>query len=349
MKPFKLSAVFSFLFLAAFGQDKVANDLVIAEGKMPNIVKDRSSNIHVVYGTGDSIMYVSSKNGKQFTSPALIAVLPKLFASSMRGPQIAATSDGIVVTACTNTGNIFSFNKEGSGKWTKARKVNDIDESAKEALMALGADGNAAFAVWLGVKDPKGQNVYGAKSTDGGKTWSKNMIVYASPDGTVCECCKPSVVVKGNVVSVMFRNWLNGNRDLYVSTSANGGNSFKDVQKLGTGSWKLNGCPMDGGGLAMNNNGSIETVWRREGKIYAAALGMPEKEIGQGKGCTIETINGKKVYAWSENGNVIVMKPHGLKQDLGKGSLPLVKALNNKHVICVWENDRQIHAAIVQL
>lgn len=349
MSGLRLFIFFSFLFLIAHAQNKEANDVVIAEGKMPNIVKDKNNNIHIVYGTGDSIMYVSSKNGKNFTSPALVAVLPKLFASAMRGPQIAAFDNGIIVTACTNEGNIFSFRKEVSGKWTKALKVNDVNESAKEALMALSADGTHAYAVWLGVKKPRGQNVYGAKSDDGGKTWSKNILVYASPDSTVCECCKPSVVVKDNTVHVMFRNWLKGNRDLYVIKSSDGGKSFEQAQKLGEGSWKLNGCPMDGGGLAVDKNGTHETVWRREGKIYAATAGKSEKEIGDGRGCTIETVNGKKVYAWGLNGDVIVMNSQGMKKNLGKGSLPLIKALNNELVLCVLENDRQIHASVVDL
>ncbi|MCW3114921.1 MAG: exo-alpha-sialidase [Segetibacter sp.] len=339
--------VFFFLIIAA--KKKEPDEVVVAHGRMPNITKDKNNNIHLVYGTGDSIMYAVSKNGTSFTSPTLIGVLPGVFASAMRGPQIAAADNGVVVTACTQKGNIYSYKKEASGKWTKAIKVNEVDENAKEALIGLSADGMKAYTVWLGVRGAKGQNVYGAKSLDGGKTWSKNILVYESPDSSVCECCKPSVLVKGNNVYVMFRNWLNGSRDLYLAKSSNGGNSFNQVQKLGNGTWKLKGCPMDGGGLAINNTGTPETVWRREGKIFASSPGEPEKEIGEGKGCTIETVNGKKVYAWGENGNVIVMKPQGIKKDLGKGSLPLIKALNNEHVICVWENDQQIHASVVEL
>ena len=349
MKSISLSVLSLFLFLIAYNQNKESADLVIAKGQIPDIVKDKSSNIHIVYGSGDSIMYISSKDGNSFTSPSLVAVLPKLFASAMRGPQIAASANGLVVTACTNNGNIFSYKRETSGKWSKAVKVNDADETAKEGLMDLGADGLNVYAVWLAVKNPKGQNVYGAKSVDGGKTWSKNILVYASPDSTVCECCKPSVVIKGEKVYVMFRNWLNGNRDLYLIKSSDGGKSFGQAQKLGNGSWKLNGCPMDGGGLAIDKNGTPETVWRREGKIYAATPGMPEKEIGEGRSCSIETINNKNIYAWTENGNVIVMKPGGMKINLGKGSLPLVKALNNEKVICVWENEKQIHAKVLAL
>lgn len=352
MRAVTLIACLSILTSVVFAQN-IANmdkDLIIAKGKMPNITKDKGNNVHIVYGAGDSLMYLSSTNkGNSFTSPSLIAVLPGLFASAMRGPQIAATDNGLIVTACTNKGNIYSYKQQGLGKWTKAMKVNEVDEAAKEALIGLSADGLNVFAIWLAAKNSKGQNVYGARSFDGGKTWSKNVLVYESPDSSVCECCKPSVAVKGNNVYVMFRNWLNGNRDLYLAKSGNGGKSFENAQKLGIGSWKLNGCPMDGGGLAINNNGIPQTVWRREGKIYASTVGSAEKQIGEGKGCTIETIDNKNIYAWTENGDVVLIKPQGQKKVLGKGSQPIVKALNNERVICIWENDKQIHVSVLEL
>ena len=349
MKTLSLIVFSLFLISITDAQNKEVSDLVIAKGQMPNMTRDQSNTIHVVYGYGDSILYISSKDGISFTSPSLIAVLPKLSAAAMRGPQIAAAANGLVVTACTNTGNIYSYEKMASGKWSKALRVNDVNETAKEALMALSADGLNAYAIWLGVKSPKGQKVYGAKSIDGGKTWAKNVLVYANPEGTVCECCKPSVVVKGNNVYVMFRNFLDGNRDLYLIKSADGGKSFGRAKKLGNGSWKLNGCPMDGGGLVIDKSGNPETVWRREGKIYSASPGMPEKEIGEGRSCSMETVNNKNIYAWSENGNVTIMKPGSMKLNLGKGSLPLLKALDNEHVVCVWENEKQILASVVEL
>lgn len=235
MRNIILVAVFSMLMSVAFEQsiDYINKDAVVATGKTPQTAIDKKNNVHIVYGMGDSIMYVSSiNNGKSFTSPALIAVLPGLFASAMRGPQVAATDDGLIVTACTNKGNNYSYKKQGVGKWTRAIKVSDVDEVAKEALMGLSADGLQVFAVWLAVKNPKGQNVYGAKSVDGGKTWRKNVLVYDSPDKTVCECCKPAVALKGNNVYVMFRNWLNGNRDLNVAKSSNRGQSFKGGSKV---------------------------------------------------------------------------------------------------------------------
>ncbi len=329
-------------------KEQTKDDFIVANGQMPNMTKDKDNTLHLVYGCGDSIMYVAANDAGIFTKPSMIALLPKVFSFAMRGPQIAATEKGLVVTACTELGDIFSFYKEGE-HWVKGSKVNDTDTTAKEGLTALSADGENAFAAWLDLRGNQRNKIYGAKSIDGGKTWSKNIMVYTSPDTSVCECCKPSVLVNGNNVYVMFRNWLSGNRDLYVIQSNDGGNTFGQAQKLGNGNWKLDGCPMDGGGMAISNNGELQTVWRREAKLFTAVPGMPEKEIGEGKGCTIANINGKNVYAWSENGEVVFVDSQGQKKLLGKGSQPLLKPINNNGVICVWENEKQIHAAIFAL
>jgi hypothetical protein len=93
----------------------------------------------------------------------------------------------------------------------------------------------------------------------------------------------------------------------------------------------------------------VQTVWRRERKIYNAIPGLPEKEIGEGKGCTIETVNDKNVYAWAENGQVIVVKPGGEKKTLGEGSQPVLKTIDATHLLCIWENNRHIHSSIIHL
>ena len=82
------------------------------------------------------------------------------------------------------------------------------------------------------------------------------------------------MIVDGRSVHVMFRNSIGGNRDMYVTSSADGGKSFSQATKLGSGTWTLDACPMDGGMLAAGPDGAIDTVWRRDGNIYA------EKESG---------------------------------------------------------------------
>lgn len=352
MKPIFLLAILTtfILFQSCKDQTKENNaGSAIAKGQMPNITKDHSGVLHLVYGNGDSILYFfSDNNGNTFSSPALISVLPGLAASHMRGPQIATTDSAVIVMACNEDGDIFSFTKNKSGKWTAASRVNDADTVAKEGLMALAADGQNTFAVWLDLRD-KHNKIFGARSTDGGNTWSKNIMIYTSPDSSVCECCKPSVVMERNNVYVMFRNWLHGNRDLYLIQSSDAGNRFGEAQKLGNGSWALNGCPMDGGGLTISDNNNIQTVWHRQSKIFSCEPGKQEIELGKGKSCTMESVNGQNVYAWTENGEVVILKQQAVKINLGKGQLPLLKSVDKKHIVCIWENEKQIYKAVVEL
>jgi BNR repeat-like domain len=323
--------------------------LVIAKGQMPAITKDNSGKLHVAYGTGDSIMYVySTDNGSSFSSPALINVLPQLAASHMRGPQIAASDKGLTVIACNEPGNIFSYTADDLGKWSAGAKVNDVDTVSKEGLMALHAEKQNAFAVWLDLRD-KHNKIYGAKSTDAGKTWSANKMIYTSPDTTVCECCKPSVLVRGSHVYVMFRNWLNGNRDLYLVQSDDTGSTFGQAQKLGNGNWALDGCPMDGGALAINATGNLQTVWRRKDKIFSCVPGEAELELGEGKSCTLEIVDGKMVYAWVNAGELVCVLPGEKKILLGKGQLPALKAINERQLICIWEYDKEIYRSVVEI
>jgi hypothetical protein len=51
---------------------------------------------------------------------------------------------------------------------------------------------------------------------------------------------------------------------------------------------------MDGGGFTVDKSGTTETVWNRKGVIYACEPGKEESQLGKGKNCTIESVNGKK-------------------------------------------------------
>ena len=77
--------------------------------------------------------------------------------------------------------------------------------------------------------------------------------------------------------------------------------------------------------------------------------GLEEKEIGQGRSCTMDTHNGKNVYAWIENKQVVVSNSKGVITNLGYGQSPVLKALDDQKVLCVWENDKQMKAGIVDL
>lgn len=318
---------------------------------MPALAKDAGNNVSMVYGSGDSLMYCEADSkGGSFSNPVLAATLKDLVAVATRGPQVAATKDGIVIIAVNRQGDMYSFIKNNNGQWKRTAKLNDVDSVNPEGFSGLSADGNNLFAIWTDVRSDKHNKIYGARSTDGGNTWSKNILVYTSPDSSICDCCKLSVAMNGNDVYVMFRNWLHGNRDLYLIHSADGGDHFTEAQKLGTGNWKLNGCPMDGGGLAIAKNGTPQTVWRRENIIYTASTSTAEEIIGEGRGCSIEIVNGKNVYAFSNaDGNVVCVLPDGSEKVMGKGILPLLKSADYRKILCVWQYEGEIYYRFIKV
>lgn len=147
----------------------------------------------------------------------------------------------------------------------------------------------------------------------------------------------------------MFRNWLAGNRDLYLIQSDNGGLSFGQAVKLGTGSWPLNGCPMDGGSLSTDAKGTVETVWMREGTVFRCKPGEPEFALGEGRHCTVETVTDGNVYAWINNKHLIVLNPKNEKLDLGPGDIPVIKSIGSDKIICIWTNGDVIQRQIVKI
>jgi hypothetical protein len=79
----------------------------------------------------------------------------------------------------------------------------------------------------------------------------------------------------------MWRNQFEGSRDMYLTESRDGGNSFSEAVKIGLGTWPLKGCPMDGGAVSARA-GQVSTIWRRGGEIYRAAAGKEEELLGSG-------------------------------------------------------------------
>jgi hypothetical protein len=137
--------------------------------------------------------------------------------------------------------------------------------------------------VWLDLRNRKTE-IRAATSPDGGKTWSENVLVYQSPDGSVCECCHPSVAFDDRgTIHAQWRNSLSDSRDMYVAKSSDGGKSFGKASKIGSGTWPLKACPMDGGAIACVGK-DVVTIWRRDKSVYLVAQANgEERRLGSGE------------------------------------------------------------------
>ncbi|WP_051359633.1 sialidase family protein [Adhaeribacter aquaticus] len=357
----KYAGLFGFLLLILVNvhfsfknKDNPASGLTTISifGKQPTVTVDKANNIKVVFGQDKEIFYTYSKDeGKTFITPQRIAKQDKLALGMTRGPQITTTKDYTVIAAAAHTGKILAYRlKNGETKWSEPVNILHSDTTAKEGFVALapGKD-NVVHAVFLDMRIDKKNNIFSATSPDGGKTWSKSTLVYKSPEGRVCPCCRPSITAdqKGNVF-VMFRNEVAGNRDMYLAQSKDGGKTFSPAQKLGMGTWTLKGCPMDGGGIALDAKGKIGTTWRRENTIYYAEPGAMEQKMGEGRASSLTKTTKGNYLVWQQGNNIMAQTPNQLgSQVIGTGTYPRLTTMPNQKVLSVWETDGKIVAKIL--
>lgn len=325
----------------------LAAGLVSFTGTQPQLAAN-GERVYVAFGTGRAIAVArSADGGGAFAEPVTIPVDGVMALGRHRGPRIAATPRALLVAAVVGArgggadGDIVVYRSTDDGRtWASPAVVNDVPGAAREGLHALGANASGlAVLAWLDLRE-KGTRIYAAVSRDHGATWGRDTLVYASPSGKVCECCHPSVAIDAEGrVAIMFRNSLDGRRDLYVASSRDGV-TFAPPVKQGQGSWVLEACPMDGGGVAVRGD-TVSSVWRREDGIYAVAGSNAETRIGTGRDPALALGDAGADIAWRAAGGVLLRQANGRDRTLGPGQFPALLATRGATVIA-WEHDGRV-------
>ncbi len=321
-------------------------------GTQPQVSVAPNGSIHVVFGKENAIYHsCSNDTGVSFSKPVRIAALSKLALGMRRGPRVMATNRIVTVSAVDfSGGNLLAWNSTDGGRtWSKPTQINSVAGSAREGLHAMTSNGQGlALIVWLDLRNT-GTELWRVTSRDGGLTWDPNIQLYASPEGHICECCHPSLAINAQgEVAAMWRNWVAGARDLYISRSSDGGQAWTPAQKLGQGTWKLNGCPMDGGSLAFSPKGDLRAAWRSGTSIYSGQAGTPSapephaETLLSNRGSqpvTFETRSGA-AFVWEDGGKLWLRQGTGIPAPLTQagGSFPSVSTTANGKAVLVWES-----------
>lgn len=334
--------------------------------RQPQAAVAADGRIVIVFGVEDTIWSVhSTDGGRTYRPPVQVGEAGVMSLGMRRGPRIAATDKALVVTAICGQlgkgrdGDLLAWRSADGGQtWSQPVRVNSVSGSAREGLhgMASGPDGRVC-CVWLDLRNRKSQ-VFGAISTDGGLTWKDEKLIYASPEGSVCECCQPSVCYdpKGGL-HVMWRNQLQGARDMFIVSSQDGGKTFGQAVKLGDGTWKLRQCPMDGGALAANEKGEVTTIWRRDREMFTCAPGLPERSIGRGEQGWVAVGSAGAYLAWVRQrpGALMIITPDRPEPTLlaqqANDPMLAVCSTGKGPVVLVWEEGptakAQLRAAVL--
>jgi hypothetical protein len=155
--------------------------------------------------------------------------------------------------------------------FTKATNVDASHPVASQSFYAMNVSPKGViYVAWLDGRD-RGQGkagssaVYIARSTNRGVSFEP--AVRVSLDS--CPCCRPSISFTGERnVHVTWRRVIGDNiRDIFVSTSKDGGVTWKDV-RVAEDNWKINGCPHSGAATTTLGN-TLFVTWStvREGKM----------------------------------------------------------------------------------
>jgi hypothetical protein len=337
---------------------------VADSGKDPQAAIDDAGLIYVVYGNGDAIRCAVSTDatGSKFQKPVTIHDRGVLSIGMRRGPRIAISRRSIVVTAVVGDhgngrdGDLLAWRSTDRGTtWSKPTPINRVQGSAREGLHATasGPEG-LVYAAWLDDRNGR-KEVFGAGSHDGGITWEPDKLVYRSPEKSVCECCHPSVAFgPDRSVYVMWRNNIQGARDLYFSRSTDLGARFAPALKLGDRSWILNGCPMDGGAIAVDRAGNVATVWLRAGTVVSASPTRDELTIGDGVQPWLAFDQTEPVIVWLDRRPGRLSIRRGLTSAaetiVESGAIDPVVAANpaRSGSVVVWEQAGAIRAAKIE-
>jgi hypothetical protein len=305
--------------------------------------------VALVFGSGETIWLARSlDNGNKFAAPVKVAELPKMLLGRHRGPRVVISGNAIVVSAiASEPGDLLAWRSTDGGRtWSASITINDTPKAAREGLHAMAADAEGHLAAaWLDDRSGS-KRLFAAFSDDAGRTWSRNVLLYESPDGPICPCCDPSLVAMGRgEFTVMWRNALAGSRDLYT-LHLRGGHPVGSAVKQGEGTWKLDACPMDGGGVAVHD-GQVASAWRREHDIYLALPGRPEVKIGSGQDVAFAA-NSRGFYtAWSTPSGIELFAPGDTAPSRlsNAGTFPALVAVPDGGMLAAWEEGGTIATA----
>ena len=260
-----------------------------AAAKQPQVAVGPNGAVHVTFGVGNVIYCANSTDGGQsFQPPVKVGEAGKLALGMRRGPRIAVTGAGVTIAASCGKlgggkdGDTLAWRSTDGGRtWSMPEPLNRVSNVCREGLHDLVAGPNGSlFCVWIDLRSGRPQ-LFGAASADGGVTWGEDRIAY---EGPLCPCCQPSACFDAkNRIHVLWRNNIADDRDMYLISSADAGRTWDSPRKLGQGTWHLRACPMDGGGLACDENGTIHTIWRREKTIFRCDDGGAESSLGIGE------------------------------------------------------------------
>lgn len=171
--------------------------------------------------------------------------------------------------------NIYLATSTDDGKTFSAPvRVNDDQEGAEHRFPTLAiGEQNTLYIAWLDkrLQTPEKSDfsrVFMARSTDGGKTFTKNTDATNGQETGICHCCRLSLVTHPRQgLYVAYRNDVHDMRDIFLAGSRDRGQTFSVPRPIESFRWMIPACPFNGPSLAFDEPGRLYAAWMTGGTV----------------------------------------------------------------------------------
>lgn len=283
-------------------------------GIQPQIIQEPSGRLDLVYfkgaAAGGDLFYIHSEDeGADWSEPVRVNSIPgsAVAIGNIRGAQIALGRNGrvhAVWNGASQGSPLYFARLSSSGDAFEAQKPVSIptDDLDGGGSVAADAEGNV-YAVWHG-HGSKGGNeqtrqVWMAKSTDDGETFSAPRPVWNRPTGA-CGCCSlKAYATPDGKLWIAYRAATNGtDRGAYLISSDRKGSSFSGEK---VSEWTLNTCPMST--FCLTGSGPDVGVENRGFVLFGfggSPLFQPEGQDGTSKfPFVVQNAQGVRLAVWT--------------------------------------------------
>ena len=256
--------------------------LVEVGGSRPTVAVTDSGAVLVAWVETANVMLARSEDGIAFDAPMQVNDVAGDAAPHEQAPaQVAVSHNGDVYVAWQNNTHAegrrfpysdlrFARSLDGGRRFQPAVTVNDDADGPPSShtfhTLIIAADGTI-YVSWIDGRATadehhgggSGPQIRIARSTDRGTSFSKSILVAEG----ACPCCRTAMAAgpEGRL-AVAWRSVRDGDvRDIVVSRSEDGGETFSAPVVVHEDGWRIDGCPHAGPSLAVDGEGRLHVAW----------------------------------------------------------------------------------------
>jgi len=180
-----------------------------------------------------------------------------------RQPALAVAGSSVYLawqdTRDDSEGDIFFARSIDDGQtWGTNIKINDDPPGVEQSAPYLATQGDGVYLVWHDEREGDAGDVYFARSTDGGQSWSTDQRVNENPDSVVGD---PAIATGAG--SRLHVTWAISTALIYANRSTDAGQSWEGHVAVGGEAFDLGSFTgYFAPGIATNGSGDVYVAWK---------------------------------------------------------------------------------------